>query len=334
MTDRTTVPPPTGGPGLSRRRFLGGVGASAAVLGAGGVLGVPAPASAAYYMKWGAVVSPGSATNNIDFARKVDLLRRMRPQTARISMFWGDPNRRQFSDGQLDELRGTGLTEMIIQSSEDPDPALARRQLDQLLPYVDAHPNTLFVWEIGNEPDWHQPNNPWLARWNRLATIRDNKPAQDRGNLLWAINMPAGRWNGDGSGFTFGNSGQWFDAFVRDTGDGLGAMLTGPYRPDVATVHCYSSSYLTRGADGGGEHNPYKMIDYVRGWNPGLSMKITEAGIDGAKSDRGYRYVSFGSSVANETAGQVDSVCFYGLPPAERQYGIWETEASQVGTHP
>ncbi|MEV4490273.1 twin-arginine translocation signal domain-containing protein [Micromonospora coxensis] len=334
MPDSTTAAPPPERPGLSRRRFLGGVGASAAALTVGSVLGTAESASAAYYMKWGAVVSPGDATNNIDFNRKVDILRRMRPQTARISMFWGDPWNRRFSDAQLEALRGTGLTEMIIQSSEDPDPNLARHQLNLMLPYIDAHPNTLFVWELGNEPDWHLPNDPWLARWKRLATIRDNKPTQDRGNLLWAINMPAGRWTGDGSGFTFGTSGRYFDAFVRDTGDGLGGMLSGPYQPDVVTVHCYSSTYLTRGADGGGERNPYKMIDYVRGWNSRISMKVTEAGIDGAKSDRGYRYVNFGSSVANETAGQIDSVCFYGIPPAERQYGIWETEANQIGTHP
>ncbi|MFC5942084.1 hypothetical protein [Micromonospora harpali] len=331
MTDRSI--PAGDRQGLSRRGFLGGVGASAADLTVAGLLGDARPASAAYYMKWGAVVSPGDASNNIDFSRKVDILRRMRPQTARISMFWGDPYNRRFSDAQLDSLRGTGLTEMIIQSSEDPDPNLARHQLSLMLPYIDAHPNTLFVWELGNEPDWHQPTNPWLARWNRLATIRDNKPSQDRGNLLWAVNMPAGRWAGDGTGFT-GSSGGYFDSFVRDTGDGLGGMLSGPYQPDVVTVHCYSSTYLKRGADGGGERNPYKMIDYVRGWNNRISMKVTEAGIDGAKSDRGYRYVSFGSSVANETAGQIDSVCFYGIPPAERQYGIGEGEADQIGTHP
>lgn len=321
------------GHGLSRRRFLGGVGVGTAAAATAAVLGTATPASAAYFMKWGAVVSPAET---IPFDRKVNILRAMRPQTARISMFWGDPNNRQFSNAQLDQLLGTGLTEMIIQSSEDPDPALAAQQLNQMLPYIDAHPNILFVFELGNEPDWHQPNNPGLARWNRLATIQRNKPAQDRGNLMWAINMPAGRWSGDGTGFTYGSSGSWFHSFVADAGDGLGGLLTGPYRPDIATVHCYSSNYITPNS-GLGENNPYKMVDYVRGWNSSISMKVTEAGIDnptGAITDRGYRYVQFGTQIAPNTGGQVDSVCFYGIPPAERNYGIWEGEAAQIGTHP
>jgi len=73
------------------------------------------------------------------------------------------------------------------------------------------------------------------------------------------------------------------------------------------------------------------------GWNTWVSMKVTEAGIhdpNGQNWDRGYRYVEFGRTVANETAGQVDSVCFYGLPDVEDGYSINETQANQVGTHP
>ncbi len=333
MTDHGQELPSGEAPGMSRRRFLGTVGTGAAALTAVTVLGTAAPASAESFMKWGAVISPA---DTIPFSEKVDILRRMRPQTVRVSMFWGDPNNRQFSDAQLDQLLGTGLTEMIIQSSEDPDPGLAAQQLNSLLPYIDAHPGILFVFELGNEPDWHQPDNPGLARHNRLAAIQQNKPGQDRSNLMWAINMPAGRWAGDGTGFTFGTSGDWFNGFVADAGDGLGAMLNGPYQPDIVTVHCYSSDYITP-QSGAGEHNPYKMVDYVRGWNSGISMKVTEAGIDNpnnAITDRGYRYVQFGTSVGGNTGGQVDSVCFYGIPPADANYGIFEGEADQIGTHP
>lgn len=315
---------------LSRRGFLGAVGAGAAGLAAVGIAGAGAGPAAAesidYYLKWGAVCSPPG-----DFNRKVNLLRRMRPQTVRVSMYWGDPNNRRFSDWHLDQLLGTGLNEMIIQSSENPDPGLAYRQLQAVLPYIDRHPNILFVFELGNEPDWH--TDPWTARWLRLATIRDNKWRQDRGNLLWAINMPAGRWrNPNDPNFPW-SSGQYFDAYVRDTGDGLGGMLTGPYRPDVVTVHTYSWDYLRRFPERW-DDNPYKMIDYVRGWNSTISMKITEAGIDGRKPDRGYRYVDFGRRIAGETNGQIDSVMFYGLPDVEAQYGILEAEADQLGTHP
>ncbi len=319
---------PARGRAFSRRRFLGGMGGAVA-LGAGLSLATTRPASASF-MKWGAVVSPSA---DVPFSQKVDILRRIRPQTARLSMFWGNPNARQFDDGQLDQILGTGVSELIIQSSEDPDSGLARQQLDMLLPYISAHPDILFVWELGNEPDWHQPDNPGLARAHRLSAIRDNKASQSRSNLFWAVNMPAGRWAGDGTGFTFGSSGQWFDGFVRDSGDGLGPMFGGPYSPDIATVHTYSWDFLRRYPERG-ENNPYKMVDYVRGWSTSISMKITEAGIDGAKSDRGYRYVEFGNSVGGETAGQIDSVCFYGLPPADSEYDIWEGEADQIGTHP
>jgi hypothetical protein len=90
----------------------------------------------------------------------------------------------------------------------------------------------------------------------------------------------------------------YFDAFVRDTGDGLGGMLDGPFKPDVVTVHCYSDDYLRLYRDRG-ERNPYKMIDYVRGWNSTISMKVTEAGINRVVSDRGARYRDFGTRVGN-----------------------------------
>jgi hypothetical protein len=315
-------------PGLSRRRLLGAAGAGAVALTTGGLLGTAGPASAAYYMKWGAVCSPPG-----DFNRKVDVLRRMRPQTVRVSMFWGDPYNRQFSNAQLDALLGTGLNEMIIQSSEDPDSGLVSRQLDQVLPYVDAHPNTLFVFEIGNEPDYH--TDPYTARWKRLTALRDNLWSRARGNLYLAVNMPAGRWrNQYDPDFSYATSGEYYDAFVRDHGDGLGGMFGGPYSPKIVTVHCYSDDYLRRYPERG-ERNPYKMIDYVRGWSTTVSMKVTEAGINiGGGSTRGSRYVEFGSSVAGQTGGQVDSTVFYGLPDVESPYSIYETEANQVGTHP
>jgi hypothetical protein len=317
---------------LSRRGFLGAAALAGGALAGGALLGTAQPAAAGasvnYYMKWGAVCSPPG-----DFNRKLNILRRIRPQTVRVSMYWGSPGSRRFSNSQLDQLLGTGLNEMIIQSSEDPDPSLAYNELNQLLPYIDAHPGILFVFELGNEPDWH--TDPWTARWKRLAAIRDNKWRQDRGNLLWAVNMPAGRWrNANDPSFQW-SSGQYFDAFVRDTGDGLGNMIGSgyaPYKPDVVTVHTYSWDYLYR-YPGRGDDNPYKMVDYVRGWDPWVSMKITEAGIDGFKSDRGYRYRDFGQRIAGETAGQIDSVCFYGLPDVEAQYSIYEGEADQIGTH-
>jgi hypothetical protein len=336
MTDRHV--------GLSRRRLLraagtAGLAAGAALIGnPSAVANHPDTAGAVdlagraaecatdragtdYFMKWGAVCSPSG-----DFNRKVDILRRMRPATVRVSMFWNSPNARRFSNAQLDQLLGTGLTEMIIQSSEYADANLAYNQLNTLLPYIDAHPNILFIWELGNEPDYYDSStNPGLCRYKRLTTIRDNKWRQNRPNMFWAINMPAGRWD------IAGGSTWYFNEFVRDHGDGLGPMLTGHLRPDIATVHCYSHDRLC--PNGGlGESNPFKMVDWVRGWNPNLPMKVTEAGINSRPGDRGHRYVEFGAVLASYTGGRADSVCFYGLPDVEDNYPLTYTDADQIAS--
>ncbi|HEY0640230.1 MAG TPA: hypothetical protein VGD67_21585, partial [Pseudonocardiaceae bacterium] len=279
----------------------------------------PADVGANYFMKWGAVCSPPG-----DFNRKVDILRRMRPATVRVSMFWNSPNARQFSNAQLDALLSTGLTEMIFQSSEYADANLAYNQLNMLLPYIDAHPNILFIWELGNEPDYYDsPTNPAWCRYKRLTTIRDNKPRQNRSNMFWAINMPAGRWD-------IPNGSTWyFNEFVRDHGDGLGPMLTGHLRPSIATVHCYAHDRLCAT---GGESNPFKMVDWVRGWNPNMPMKVTEAGINSRPADRGHRYIEFGAKLAERTGNRADSVCFYGLPDVEDSYALSYTDADQIAS--
>ncbi len=310
-------------PGVSRRRFLGGIGAGAAALAAGSVFGLPERAAAAPYIKYGAVCSPFG-----DFNRKIDILRRIRPQTVRVSMYHGGAVDPKFSFGDLDRLLSTGVTEMIIQSSEDPDSGKATDELNKVMPYIQSHPGTLFVFELGNEPDWH--TDPGTARYKRLTAMRDNQ-WRIGGNFYLAVNMPAGRYPTAQDPFQW-SSGQYFDTFVRDAGDGLGGLLGGPYAPPIITVHSYSWDYLERHPERG-EDNPYKMIDYVRGWNSSVNMKITEAGINSAASDRGYRYANFGPSVANETGGQIDSVCFYGLPDVEDGYSIYEGEADQLGTH-
>lgn len=228
--------------------------------------------------------------------------------------------------GHFDQLIATGLTEVILQSSEGADAETARTQLQQLFPVIDAHPDVLFVWELGNEPDYFDSStDPGWCRYKRLSAIRDNRPAQSRPNLLWAINMPAGRWDiPNGSGW-------YFSEFVRDHGDGLGAMLTGHLRPDIATVHCYAHDRLCPNP-GAGEANPFKMVDWVRGWNPNLPMKITEAGINSRPANRGNRYVEFGALLASYTGGRADSVCFYGLPDVEDSYALSYTDADQVAS--
>lgn len=136
--------------------------------------------------------------------------------------------------------------------------------------------------------------------------------------------MPAGRPD------VPGGSGGYFTDFVRDWGDGLGGMFAGPNSPDIATVHCYSWDYL-RPYPERGDDNPYKMVDWVRGWSATISIKVTEAGINGLPDDRGWRYVEFGNGVSDYTGGRCDSVCFYGLPDVEPSYPLRGIDVDQLG---
>lgn len=289
-------------------------------------------------MKIGAVCSPGLRSNPSNVARQVNLLDRMRARTARISMYFdptydanGQANRR-YGDYELDlilnVLRTHGPPEMIFQTTEMADAVQAWYQLEKLLPYIDGRPDVLFVFELGNEPDIHG-ETPSDARYRRLSTIKHNKPRQGRGNLLWAINMPSQNASPD-----------YFNAFVNDyAGDGLGNLLTGVNAPDVVTVHCYGATSLCRDD----RVQPYKMIDWVRGYTA-RNIKVTESGINDNEAypagvrDRGKRYVEFANKVAAPRAqlygggGDLDSVCFYGLPDVEDFYEITEPFADEIGS--
>jgi len=126
-------------------------------------------------MKYGAVCSPGTAANPSNYYVQADLLYRMRATTARVSMFFESPESRRYDNQGLDTLRGAGLTEMIIQSSETADAGPADRELSLCQGYIDAHPETLFVFELGNEPN-QTGEDAATARSRRLTTIRDVKP--------------------------------------------------------------------------------------------------------------------------------------------------------------
>lgn len=273
-------------------------------------------------MKYGAVCSPVG-----DWGTKVNILGLMGPQTVRVSMFYANASTRQFADWQLDQLLNTGLSELIIQSGETADAATAQAQLNQFIGYVDTHPNTLFVYELGNEPDVHEVSAT-VARQKRLTTLRDVKPQYaTRSNLLWAINMPSQNATPD-----------YFNAFVLDPGDGLGNLLTGPNQPQLVTVHCYGFSTLCRSDN----ESPYKMIDWVRGYTA-MNIKVTEAGIyDGVTRQpddlRGARYVEFAEKVTwpwtstRGGGGNLDSVCFYGLPDVGAAWNITDALARAIGS--
>ena len=277
----------------------------------------------------GAVKYGGVASQPADLDENVDLLRRMGATTARVSLFWGNAQTRRYDDAQLDRLLGAGLTELILQSGETADAAQAAHQLGQLIGYIDAHPRTQFVFELGNEPDLAE-GDLHAARVKRLTTLREVRPRFSRPNLLWAVNECS--QNAEAGAF---------EAFNRDAHDGLGALLYSPaagethapYAPDVVTVHCYGAATLcpARGQPG----NPWKVLDWVRGWSTTVRLKVTEAGINnGALADRGQRYVEFVAQLEQLTGGQVDSVCYYALPRVndrETAYNLSRAEAEQIG---
>jgi hypothetical protein len=280
-------------------------------------------------MKYGAVCSPGFTTNPSNVYVQADLLYRMRATTARISMYFDSPYTRRYSDQDLDILRGAGLTEMIIQSSETPDPDLAYNQLEWVRPYIQLHREILFIFELGNEPDVNgdEAGNPGLAHWRRLTYLKDKRPLQREPNLLFAVNMLS----------QDNDNAAYFNDFVRDWNEGLGPLLTGPNQPDLVTVHCYNADRLCPMPQET-IHNPYKMIDWVRGWTTSLNIKVTEAGISNTDLgntgpySRSWRYVEFAEEVGPNTGGQVDSVCFYGLPIVGSGYDIDGPFADEIGT--
>src|SRR5919199_5945687 len=127
-------------------------------------------------MKYGAVCTPGLRADPSDVGRQADLLRRLKATTARISMYFDSPGfARRYTDGDLDRLRAAGLSEMIIQSSENPTPDQAFDQLEAVRGYIRQHPDILFVFELGNEPDifGDEVGQPALARARRLTYLRD-----------------------------------------------------------------------------------------------------------------------------------------------------------------
>ncbi len=278
-------------------------------------------------MKYGGVASQPSYLSN-----NVDLLRRMHAQTVRVSMFLNNAETKRYDFTALDQLRDVGLTEMIIQSAETADAAKVGREIPQFIGYVDANPNLLFIYELGNEPDFYG-EDPLVARSKRLTALRDVRPNYRRPNLLWAVNEI--KSDGDPA---------YFDAYNRDAHDGLGAMFYSaaanqtyaPYAPDTITVHSYGTNTLCPSS--GEPTNPWRVLDYVRGWSTSINVKITEAGInDSSAPDRGNRYVEFVAKLDQITGGQVDSVCFYALPqvngnPVEAAYNIRAFEADQVGS--
>ncbi len=297
-------------------------------------------------MKYGAVCSPELSTPDgfptpEGFDLKLDIFHCLRPQTVRVSMFLGNHTTRRFTDQHLDRLLGIllrdGPAEMIIQSGEAADAQTAVNQLGQVIGYIDSHRDTLFAYELGNEPDVTDPTklDPREARRRRLTAVQQIRlqfPKSGHPNLLLAISMPSQN-DRDGS---------YFNAFVHDdpaNPDNLGDMLLGGpsnlNTPDLVTVHCFG--YDTLNPNDGNE--PYLLINRVRGVSQAINIKVTEAGIHTVltPSRRASLYVQFAESInanggAGTDGGVVDSVCFHGLPEiGDADYNLSQGIAVQIG---
>lgn len=293
-------------------------------------------------MKYGGVASEPAQMD-----RYVELLGAMGASTVRVSMFLGRAFNRRFDNAALDRLLDTGLTEMIIQSSEAPDVARSEHELAEtgLIQYVGDHPHTLFIYELGNEPD-KQPeymSDPQTARTRILTILRDVRPHfRQHTNLLWAVNMPSKDAQKPLNEGGTGNPSYSLD-FVRDTGDGLGPIIPGPHTgdgvidqgnvPALVTAHCYGFTSLC-GDDG---NDPNHVLDLIRSWNKEINVKVTEAGInDGdlaSSGERGKLYVDYGQTILPNCYGNVDSLTFYALAGVTDfpVYNLTDAEVEFIG---
>lgn len=255
------------------------------------------------------------------------------PSTVRVQQFWNGEGPR-FLPPQLDEIRARGhgarsggLGEMIIQSSEYPDHNQAWDQYRSQVDYFRAHPETLFIFELGNEPDQHTTDGNAAARrlMDCVWKIRDAEGMGGVGNVFLAVNMP-----------TQGADASFFVPFFAAQPGYQGDILNGTWSPRVLTVHGYGHAILcpNDGAD------PWRMLREVRA-RTGKNVKVTEANIgwrevgnpgwpdDPQGAYRAYKLVEAANKINGWYGGAegIDSFCVYGFG----LLGTCNTDPSQPG---
>lgn len=260
-----------------------------------------------------------------DWGTKLYQHRACQPDTVRIPMFWNGQGP-HFAPWQLDQIRDNGrggtLREMIIQSSENSDENRVWWEYEQMLSYFRANPNLLFIFEIGNEPDQYPGDGGYHARrlMNCVWKIRDERGMGGAGNVLLAVNMPAGVQQ-DGQ-WTDPN---WLHQFFAPQSGYNGDILNGQYSPRVITVHGYGHATLCPNDTA----DPWYILRWVRD-RTGKNVKITEANVglingqreyDPAWPDnperayRGWKIVEAANKINSWHGGAegIDSFCVYGF---------------------
>lgn len=250
------------------------------------LVALPTPADAAAGMDVGAVL-----INPANFSTQVARLQKMRATSVRLHMYYkASPDSPVFTKAQIDQLYNAGIRRFILRSAEAPDAATLGREFFSdrtsdgwtMWDISGTRTDSWWFFELNNEPNL-EGKSPYNARWDTLTFLKDNRSGHTRNNLRYIASMPT---PDSGAGYT---GAQYFDAYMRDTGDGLGCMLYStaagctntPYAPDGLGVHFYGYNNLDR-ADG---HAPYTTYDWVRGWSSTIPIYATEAGIDGGSWD-------------------------------------------------
>jgi hypothetical protein len=246
----------------------------------------PTPADAAAGMDVGAVL-----INPTNFSTQVARLQRMRATSVRLQMYYkGFPDSPVFTKAQIDQLYNAGIRRFILRSAEAPDAATMGREFFSdrtsdgwtMWDISGTRADSWWFFELNNEPNM-EGKSPYNARWDTLTFLKDNRPGHTRNNLRYIVSMPTPV---GGAGYT---GAQYFDAYMRDTGDGLGCMLYStaagctnvPYAPDGLGVHFYGDNSLDRNDS----KAPYTVYDWVRGWSSTIPIYATEAGVNGGSWD-------------------------------------------------
>ncbi len=276
-----------------------------------------------------------------DFPNQTFQLSNMNANTCRIQMFTGGV--RQFDDAQVDQLfQATTGPEFIFMSSElvhvtgnTNDSNGIESQWNIVKWFARRYPDRHIHFELGNEPN-EAVGRPITVegRWaespedaNRRIMQAYNYCAGSKPSNVWLMVNNVSQ-NDDGAFFNRFNLNLGYGSPIHDV--------------QIATVHCYSDAPGNNGSDGTlclyAPQDPLKIMRWVRSWNTGVSIKVTEAGINtDARDWRAPRYVEFAENLQRFSdelggTGYCDSVCFYfvGWDSAVPQYRINEQDADFI----
>lgn len=233
-----------------------------------------------------------------------------------------------FTDAEVDSVaqvvRSNGGVHLIIQSSEgvtaDAPAGQQHSVVDQwntVKFFARRYPDLTITFEIGNEPDHYFPNDPEATRDRYMRCVqycRSTKPS----NVRLGVSNCLGGWTP--------NIPNYFDRF--NVPGQYGSPI---HDVDIVCIHLYAR-YSPFTFCPTAPEDPLHILRWVRAWNAGKTIFVTEAGIVSANEEanptpsidfRAPRYVDLanklqqwsisfgGSNPATTGQGWCDVACFY-----------------------